>query len=282
MEALLTALCGLGLVVAKEARYSNAPACEEYLVPGRKAYFGDYFRLQTDRLIFPAFAHLTELLQRGRTPAAWRRYDELMRDPREAEQFSHGQHHGSLGPATALAKKLDLSGRGALLDVGGGSGAFTIALCKRNPALRATLLDYEGALSVARGYVAKAELSDRVGYFPGNALRIQWPAGHDTILMSYLLSAVDGECIDPLIESAFAALPAGGMLVVHDFMADDDRCGPPDAALWFLTCLFNAPGAIVLTPGALERRFREAAFVDVSVWELIPGLTRVAQARKPG
>lgn len=281
METLLTALVSLGLLAKAEDGYSNAPACEEYLVPGKRSYFGDYFRLQTDKLIYPAYDHLAGLLRTGQTPAAWREYQGLMQDAREAEQFSRGQHSGSLGPAIALAKKLDLSGRSALLDVGGGSGAFTIMLCKSNSRLRSTILDFPNALSVARQYVEHAGLVERVRYEAGDALDIAWPAGHDVVLMSYLLSAVDAGVIGRLLERAFGSLAPGGMLVLHDFMVDDDKCGPRDAALWFLTCLYNAPDAELLTPAGLTRHIVQAGFVDATVWELIPGLTRVAQGYKP-
>jgi hypothetical protein len=77
--------------------------------------------------------------------------------------------------------------------------------------------------------------------------------------MSYLLSAVDADCIEPLLARACSALPAGGMLVAHDFMVEDDKCGPADAALWFLTCLFNAPGAMLLTPAESNGAFAGSA-----------------------
>ena len=58
LETLLTALTSLGLLVKADGSYSNAPATEDYLVKGKPAYFGDYFNLQTDQFIFPAFNNL--------------------------------------------------------------------------------------------------------------------------------------------------------------------------------------------------------------------------------
>lgn len=279
-ESLLTALTALGLLTKNGPLYRNSPACDEYLVPGKPAYFGDYFGLQTDPFIYPAFSHLGELLRTGSTPAPWREYHALMDNPDEATTFSQGQHVGSLGPAVALSRKLDLSEYESMLDVGGGSGAFSIMLCRRNPSLKATIFDYPNALSVARNYVAEAGLDDQIDYKDGNVLETAWPSGHDVVLMSYLLSAVSEDAIDQLLASAFAALAPGGLLVIHDFMANDDKTGPRDAALWFLTCMFNAPDAIVLTPANITSRLKDIAFAKVSVWELIPGLTRVAQAHK--
>ena len=79
---------------------------------------------------------------------------------------------------------------------------------------------------------------------------------------------------------AFHALEPGGLLLIHDFMVDDDRTGPRNAALWFMTFLFD-PEAISFTPSELLEHTKAAGFVDASVQELIPGITRLLIARKP-
>jgi tRNA1(Val) A37 N6-methylase TrmN6 len=75
----------------------------------------------------------------------------LIGDPEEADAFTRAQHAGSMGPAVMLARTFDLAGAKRLLDVGGGSGAFSIALCQRNPELRATVLDFPNVIDVALG-----------------------------------------------------------------------------------------------------------------------------------
>ena len=281
LETLLTALTSLGLLVKTEGSYSNAPACEDYLVKGKPAYFGDYFSLQTDQFIFPAFNDLGAVIRGEGSPGIWRDYETMMRDGETAERFSRGQHAGSLGPAVVLSKQVDISGKTALLDVAGGSGAFTIMLCKRNPDLSATIFDFPTALPVARQFVAEAGLNDRVEFVAGDAISGEWPQEHDVVLMSYLFSAVGQEALPVLLEKAHGALPAGGTLVVHDFMVENDKTGPRDAALWFLTCMFNSPDAVALTPGLISREIEAAGFTGLEVADLITGLTKFARASKP-
>jgi hypothetical protein len=64
-------------------------------------------------------------------------------------------------------------------------------------------------------------------------------------------------------------------------MVDDDRSGPRNAALWFMTFLFD-PEAVSFTPSELVALVEGAGFVEVTVRDLIPGLTRLLLARKPG
>ncbi|HUF93973.1 MAG TPA: methyltransferase dimerization domain-containing protein, partial [Candidatus Limnocylindria bacterium] len=58
LRTLLVALTSVGLVVRDGDGYRNAPASERYLVRGAPAYFGDYYRFQIDRQIYPALLHL--------------------------------------------------------------------------------------------------------------------------------------------------------------------------------------------------------------------------------
>jgi ubiquinone/menaquinone biosynthesis C-methylase UbiE len=276
LRTLLTACVSLGLVSEENGRYRNAPASQAYLVREAPAYFGDYFRFQIDRQIYPLLLNLDQAMQ-GQAP---RSLYENMHDPEEADYFSRAQHAGSLGPATVLQKAVDLSAARRLLDVAGGSGAFTITLCRRNPQLRATILDFPAVIEVAKGFVREAGLGDRVDYLAGNAVTEAWPGSQDAVLMSYLLSAVAGSAIDSLFAKAFVALEPGGLLLVHDFMVDDDRSGPTNAALWFMTFVFD-PEAISFGPAELVARLGRAGFVDAAVRDLIPGITRLITARKP-
>ncbi len=281
LETLLTALSSLGLIANAGGSYSNAPASEAYLVRGKPAYFGDYFILQTDPFIFPAFSDLGMVVRGEGVPGNWRDYETLMQDAEIAERFCKGQHAGSLGPALALSKQVDISDRTALLDVAGGSGAFSIMLCQRNPDLSATIFDFPTAVSVAKRFVAEAGIDTQVRYVGGNVITGEWPQDHDAVLMSYLFSAVAKDSLPVLLDKAYGALPAGGTLIVHDFMAENDKTGPRDAALWFSTCMFNCPEAVVLTPELIENLVENTGFEDAVTRDLIPGLTKVMVARKP-
>jgi predicted O-methyltransferase YrrM len=206
----------------------------------------------------------------------------MLADPAEAEAFSRAQHAGSLGPALLLAKTLDLSGAATLLDVAGGTGAYSITLCRRYPDLRATILDFPSVTTVAAGYIADAGLSDRISLLPGNALETDWPAGQDVVLMSYLLSAVGAADIPALIDRARRALAPGGKIIVHDFMLDEDRSGPPSAAGFFLQYLTLRTDPVSFTAGDVEAWLAGAGFADIASGVMIPEITGYLVARAPG
>ena len=108
-------------------RYFNSPAAAAYLVMKSPLYFGDYFRYQIDRQIYPSFEELGDALNGKPTTPMYAR----MSSPAEAELFSRSQHVGSLGPAHLLARRVDGSHWTSRLDVAGGSGALMRAYRSR-------------------------------------------------------------------------------------------------------------------------------------------------------
>jgi hypothetical protein len=255
---LLTALTSLGLLEKTDAGWRNAPATELHLVRGAPGDFGDYLRYQIDRQMYPFMHNLPDVLKGRRDTVPFEDYETWFRDSGEAQLYSESQHAASKGLGALAAAQVDLSGCRKLLDVGGGSGAVSIGLCQLHPELSSTILDFPNVVEVGRKFAAQAGLESRIDFVTGNALKTDWP-----------------------YRRAHRALVPGGIVLVHDFMVDDDRRGPPLTAIWALQHLTFTPGAVSLTTGFVTSRLEEAGFGGVSINGFVPGMTRLAQARKP-
>lgn len=282
-RTLATALASLGLLTAEAEgdRFANSPAADAFLVRGAKHDFGDYLRLQVDRQMYRLLDQIDDALTDTLPEDATDSYATWFEDAEEARLYSASQHSGSLGPARGLAKLADLSGARRLLDVGGGTGAFAITLCKAYPGLSATIVDFPNVAAVGRGYVRRAGLEDRIRYVEGNALETEWPKPVDALLMSYLFSGVPGDAHEGLIARAFEHLAPGGRFMVHDFVVAADRTGPKLAALWQLQHTAFTPTARSLDDAWLAEALSAAGFADVSVRPMIPGMTMLAMGVKP-
>jgi len=281
LRTILVALLAVGLIVREDDEYRNAPASERYLVRGAPAYFGDYYRFQIDRQIYPALLYLDSGIAGDTSHLAFDSLAGLTDDPAEAEAFTRAQHAGSMGPALMLAKSFDLGEAKVLLDVGGGSGAFSIALCQRHSDLRATVLDFPNVVAVAERFVKEAKLQDRIAYVRGDAVSAPWPNRQDVVLMSYLLSAVAEASIPLLFRKAWDALRPGGLLLIHDFMLDDNETGPALAALWFLQYLSGRIDGISFSAATLTAQLLDQGFERVSDQIVIPEITKLVVCTKP-
>jgi 2-hydroxy-4-(methylsulfanyl)butanoate S-methyltransferase len=282
LVTLLTALKSVGLIIERHEQFANAPATAQYLVAGAPGDFRDYVSRVNGAFGYEGLRYLGAALRGERVFPDKGFYEGLIYDAGiGGESFSSAQHAGSLGPARLMAKRIDLGNRRRLLDVGGGSGAYSLAFCGANAQLAATILDFPQTLETARRYAQKAGLAARIAHLPGNAVTTDWPAGHDVILMSYLWSAVGDRDIRILARRAMEALPPGGLVLVHDFLVDDNRQGPPFAAWYLLASVLDNPDAVCLTPSYVESVLREAGFKIGRTETMLPGITMLITASKP-
>jgi hypothetical protein len=108
-----------------------------------------------------------------------------------------------------------------LLDLGGSHGIHSIALCERCPDLQAVIADLASALTFTQDLIARKGMSDRISLLPGDLNDSDWGADYDIIL--YLSVAHNQTKTENArtFKRMWNALRPGGVVVVHDYMADD-------------------------------------------------------------
>ena len=280
ITTLMTALTSIGLVDRNDETYSNSAGADAFLARGAKYEFGDYLRYQIDRQMYPFLDQLNDVLDGSLDPDAVDSYQNWMADPKEASLYCNAQHAGSLGPGRTIARLVDLTEAKHLLDVGGGTGAMSIRLLEAYPELSSTIIDFPNVAEIGWQFISDAGMVDRIRYIPSNALTTEWPSEQDVVLMSYLISGVPGTEVPGLLKNAFDNLVPGGKLLIHDFMVEDDRSGPPMAALWQLQHMAFTPDARSVTPEWLKEQIKQTGFTDIGEDEVVPSLTRLIHAVK--
>jgi 2-hydroxy-4-(methylsulfanyl)butanoate S-methyltransferase len=283
LRTLLTSLKTVGLVSEADGNFANAPATATFLVSGAAGDFRDYVRVVNGGFLYEGLRHLEKSMRGERVFPDKGFYEGIVYSEGGVggPAFSSAQHAGSLGPARLMARQVDLAGATKLLDVGGGSGAYTLAFLKHNPKLRATILDFPETTQTARRYASEAGLSDRVAHVEGNAITTEWPGEQDVVLMSYIWSAVGGDDIPTLARRAFTALRPGGLVLVHDFMVDDRHEGPVFAAWYLLAAMLDNLQAECLTPGFVEAALSDVGFVIEGTATMLDEITQLTRARRP-
>jgi len=211
----------------------------EHLVPGGPFYVGDYCSLAGQA---PGVLAMVERLQTNR-PAGEKPEEAgaafIYREGLESamEQENSARHltlalaGRAKNVAPVLAQRLPMTDARVLLDLGGGTGVYSLALLQANPGLRAVIHDRPEVLKVAAEFVAKSGVADRVELHPGDMFLAEWPAA-DVILLSNVLHDWDVPECRRLVHRCANALPPGGRLVIHDVFLDDDLGGPLPLALY--------------------------------------------------
>lgn len=246
---LLTALCALELVEKRpDGRFVNAPEANEKLVRGRPGYIGDMFHHLRDDL-YPLWQNFKEALREGQ--AQWERTfdgevprnEALYDDPERLRAFMSGMHAISHEAATQFAEHADeLREVEHLVDVGGASGAFAIALAEQFPELRATVLDLPPVEPIAEDYFEESGLSDRLSFQAGNFWEDPLPEGADAYSLGFILHDWDTEGGSTLLRKVADAIEPEGLLIVGEYLLNDDKTGPLHVARQDLNMLVAARG----------------------------------------
>jgi len=282
LQTLVTALTAIHALRLGPDGYSLSPSTRKFLVSSARHFYGDYLRLQMGQQFYERMGALPKVTMTGEAPD----YAEWFSNPEVADQYTRAQHNGSMATAKQFLKLVDLAETKSILDIGGGSGAFTITLCRALPELTATVLELPEVCKTGEGFVAaeKPEVADRVTFVRGSCLDA-WPVelkdGHDVVLTSYVSGSIPASAIRVLYERAFERLRPGGMLVVHDFMVDDSLQGPELAALWAAQHVtVNAEG-VGLAPYIVKEAMQGVGFTELRHMEMIKGMTKLVIGHKP-
>ncbi len=260
LERLLNACVPLGLLTKKNDRFANTPESEEFLVKGKPHYLGDLVMMIGGDL-YKLWGELTDVVKEG---TSRHRLSERMKSPEEAKGFTRAMHNNAMAPAKAMAEKVDFTGRKKLLDIGGGSGAYSIAITKRFTKLQATIYELPNVVSVAKDYIAEAQAL-RVDTVEGDFHTDGLPSDYDTALISQILHSYSTETCKEIILKAYNSLSDEGMLIINEFLLDDDKIGPEYAVLFSLNMLLESRGkGASYTYREISSWLKEAGFNNIS------------------
>lgn len=197
-------------------------------------------------------------------------YEELTVDA--ARKYHEATSSIGFGAARRFVKTVDLGGRRHLLDLGGGSGAYSITAVERFEGLQATVLDLPPVVVATKEYIDDAGVSDRVDTVGADFTVGEFPGPVDVVVMASNLPIYDGNVIAGVVARAFRALEPGGEMHLIGEMLTDDRTGPIDAAMWGMNELICGSLGRSHTEGECAGYFEEAGFANIAVTEFVPGV----------
>ncbi len=228
VDAMMTLFCAMGCVEKRGGVFHVTGTAREFLVRSSPWFVGPYFAHFKERPIYQG------MLQTLRTdkPGGWagaparKPWVEAMQDEVFAEEFTGTMDSRGVYVGPVLASALELGRHRHLLDIAGGSGIYSCCIAAANPHLKVTVFERPPVDRVTRKMVARRGYSERVGVAAGDMFRDDFPRDCDVHLWSNALHDWDAETCRRLLARSFAALPPGGMVVVHDKHLNREKTGP--------------------------------------------------------
>jgi predicted O-methyltransferase YrrM len=275
LTTLLDALTAMGLLVKKEEGYQCPPSISLALTA------------ETPDSVLPMILHMADL---------WRRWSDLTRvvqgaslskkrrTSQEARQLQAfiGAMHVIASPLAARVVAAVVPGSSrALLDVGGGSGIYSMAFLQAASAMRATLFDRPAVIEIAQQHLRRAGLLDRVTLVPGDFYRDELPPGHDLAFLSAIIHQNSPEQNLDLFLKVFRSLNPGGRMVIRDHVMSEDRTYPRDGAIFAVNMLLGTSGGNTYTFEEIKEGLQEAGFSSIRLLQKGEHMDGLVEAFKP-
>ena len=230
VEKLLPPLAAMGLVRRAGGKaWQLTPKAAATLVSDAPFYQGNTLAHSANVW---SFWNDLESAVRGKR-GAWRYVEgEGAGVIRSHRDFILAMHNMAMaGRAAWLAERVNVKGRRRLMDIGGGPGSYAMALCERNPGLRATVFDLPETVKVAREVIARLGMSGRVDTVAGDWDKNDFGEASDVVLLSNIMHG-PGDKAEMKLAKAHKSLVPGGLLIVQDFLMNATKTGPLIPALF--------------------------------------------------
>jgi 3-hydroxy-5-methyl-1-naphthoate 3-O-methyltransferase len=275
---LLDAMVALKYLTRKKDRYGLTPATATFLVRSSDLYMEGAGKYASGHLM-----GWSELAQAVRTGAP-----VIADEPGARGEFFSMLVRCIFPPgyaaATAAVNSLDRAGRTQIrkiLDVAGGAAAWSIPFVQAIAGARATVLDLPQVTPVAREYAAKFGVADRFEYMEGDLHQVELGDGdYDLITLGHVIHSEGREDGVKLIERCFRALAERGMLLIGEFIPNDDCTGPPVAMLFGLNMLLHTPVGDVFTMKEYRGWLKGAGFRSIKTIRTPLAVSPLILARK--
>jgi predicted O-methyltransferase YrrM len=270
-DRLMNALVVCGLIEKNSGLFANADFAVRYLVKGKPDYLKGYGHSAN---MWHTWSQLTEAVRAGHTVRADKEHDSSWR-----EKFLAAMHERASRQAPFVISKLDLAAVNSVLDIGGGSGAYSIAFAKAKNDLHTTVMDLAHMLPITKKYIETAGLADRITTLAGDYHTADLGTGYDMIFCSAILHINSAEENLQLVAKCAAALNPGGWLVVQDHVMDDDRTAPPAGVFFALNMIVATDRGDTYTEQEITDWMTQAGLGQVQRIETLNNALMIA--RKP-
>jgi len=269
-----------GMLTKQDGQYGLTLDSATFLDKRSPAYLGGAVEFLCSPMLTEGSKHIADAVRKGGT--AMENEGTIGPDHPVWVKFARGMAPMMALPAQLISKLVDPSADRKLriLDIAAGHGLFGITFAKNNPQAEITAVDWKAVLEVAKENAQRAGVGDRYHTIEGSAFDVDYGSGYDLVLLTNFLHHFDPPTNETLLRKVHHALADGGSAVTLEFVPNDDRVSPPDAAGFSMMMLSGTPSGDAYTFAELERMFTNAGFSRSTLHPLPPTIQQVVISEK--
>lgn len=255
LRALLPMLLRQGYLRLHGGSYQLTELSRHYMLKASPYFWGGLYSriaktMVAHKLLLETVNNQRALAEKTRPADGWESGHVDMAMAKEVTAFMHSH---SMAAAVGMTHSFNFANTRSVLDVGGGSGCFSIALARSRADIRCTVMELPTIGALAKRYIADAGVTDRVDTAVVDMFRQDWPRGYDAHFFSNIFHDWSFETCLELAKRSFAALDTGGQILLHEMLLDDDGLGPEPAVAF----------SLLMAMGTMGQQFTFAQLQDI-------------------
>ena len=259
MRRLLDALVALKYLTRRGDRYQLSPHTATFLVRGSDLYMEGAGRLAIGQMM--GWFQLANVVKTGSPvpppggPEAIGEFFAML-----VKCIFPPNYVGAKEAVASLASGVRARIKN-VLDVAAGAAAWSIPFAQANRATRVTVVDLPQVTPVTREYAAKFGVAGQYDYVEGDMREVDFgKERYDLITLGHVIHGEGRDLGRRLIERCAEALRDRGILLIAEFIPNDERTGPPLPMLFGLNMMLHVPDGDVFTMKEYRGWLKEAGF----------------------
>ncbi|HEX2522184.1 MAG TPA: class I SAM-dependent methyltransferase [Terriglobia bacterium] len=241
-------------------RYGLAPDAAMFLDKNSRMYVGGIVGFLLLPEIRQAFDDFTAVVRRGGTVLS--EGGTMSYEHPVWKDFARSMMPMMIPPAEAIASIVKANEKAPMkvLDLAAGHGIFGITIARHNPNARIHAVDWAPVLVIAREHATAAGVADRWHAIEGSAFEVEFGGNYDVALITNFHHHFAPSTIETLMRKVHGALKPDGLVVTLEFVPNDDRVSPPDAASFSLVMLGTTEKGDAYTFAEYQKMYQNSGF----------------------
>jgi hypothetical protein len=268
-ERLLNALVSLGFLTKGRQLFFNTPDSYIFLSKKSPDYLGG---LMHSNHLWNTWSNLTQVVKTG-VPANPSEIN--VRGEEWLFSFISAMHDRAKKQAPQQLASLDLTGINSVLDIGGGSGAYSMEFINKKPEILAAVFDLPNVVPITRHFIEQESYSGKIKTYTGDYTIDELPAGFDLMFLSAIIHSNSLKVNQGLLTKCFNSLNDGGKIVIQDWIMNNDRTQPTAGAIFAINMLVGTEAGDCFTEKEVTELLQVAGFKNITRLEFETGQSRM-------
>jgi ubiquinone/menaquinone biosynthesis C-methylase UbiE len=280
MRILCDSLTILGFLTKSGQQYHLTPDSAIFLSKRSPAYIGGSINFLVTPALVEGYQKAAAAVRKGGT--ALGKEGVLTPDNPFWTEFARSMGALARLPAENIAKILNAPAGHPwkVLDIAAGHGFYGISIAKQNPNATVVALDWPNVLAVAKENAEKEGVASRFSTKPGDAFGTDFGSEYDVILLTNILHHFDIPTCEKLLAKVNAALKPEGRAAIFDFVPNEDRISPPEAAMFPMTMLCMTPNGDAYTFSQYQQMLAKTGFRSPEIHTVMPAFSQLIIATR--